>query len=133
MGNVNSNCTQPLAMMAVARKLRLQRFQIIMMKESLASLSDGSGFVDRSSFDLSLARAKITQHEALEIFELLFTMWDHHGKQIVPAKKFAVGIAPLACSCDDLSSVLRFSLHINDEHKNGHVTPRDLVGMLISK
>ena len=120
-------------MMAVARELRLQRFQIIMMKESLISLSEESGFVKRTAFDLSLVRAKISQREALEIFDLLFTMWDHLGNQRIPAKMFASGIAPLACSADDLSSALRFSLHINDEHNNGHVLPRDLHNVLLSK
>lgn len=135
MGNATSNVTaaQPLAMMAVARQLRLQRFQIIMMRESLLSLSDPSGFVNRASFEISLALAKISQREALEVFDLLFTMWDHHGNQRVPAKPFSVGIAPLACSCDDISSVLRFALHINDEHKNCLVSPRDLYNVLISK
>ncbi len=133
MGNANSNGTQPLAMMAVARKLRLQRFQIIIMRESLKSFSDSYGFVDRASFDQSLTRAKITQNQALEIFDLLFTMWDHHDVNVVPAKKFAVGIAPLACSCDDLASVLRFSLHINDENNIGKVSPKELHDVLISK
>lgn len=133
MGNTNSNVTQPLAMMAVAKQLRLQRFQIIMLRESLKTFSDNYGFVDRASYDESLTRAKITQGEALEIFDLLFTMWDHHDVNVVPAKKFAVGIAPLACSCDDIASVLRFSLHINDESNVGKVTPKDLHDVLISK
>ena len=132
MGNVNSNGTTPLAMMAVARSLRLQRFQIIMMRESLKACSDESGFVDKASFDLSLSRSKITQPGALEIFELLFTMWDYFQVQRIPAKKFAVGIAPLACSCDDIASVLRFSLHINDDLENGRISPRNLHDVLIS-
>ena len=133
MGNTSSNDVSPLAMMAVARKLRLQRFQIIMMRESLRALADNSGFVPRPSFDSALMKAKITQPEALEIFDLLFTMWDHMSWGRIPAKKFAVGIAPLACSCDDIASVLRFSLHINDESNNGRISPKDLHDVLISK
>ena len=133
MGNANSNGTTSLAMMAVARKLRLQRFQIIMMRESLKAFSDESGFVTRAHFDRALMHAKITQLEALEIFDLLFTMWDHFDSQRIPAKQFAVGIAPLACSCDDITSVLRFALHINDECNNGRISPRDLHDVLISK
>jgi hypothetical protein len=133
MGNVNSNGTTPLAMMAVARKLRLQRFQIIMMRENLKAFSDEAGFVSRVHFDMALMCSKVTQPEALEIFDLLFTMWDHFEVQRIPAKKFGVGIAPLACSCDDISSVLRFSLHINDECNSGRISPRDLHDVLISK
>ena len=133
MGNTNSTGTQPLAMMAVARKLKLQRFQIIMMRECLKSFSDNYGFVDRASFDESLTRSKIVEEEALEIFDLLFTMWDHHQLNVIPAKKFAIGISPLACSSDDVSSILRFALHMHDENNHGKVSEKDLHDVLISK
>jgi hypothetical protein len=132
MGNISSNGITPLAMMAVARQLRLQRFQILEMWESLRALSDKDGFVNRESFDLSLTRAKIIQPVALQIFDLLFTMWDHHAIGEIPAKKFAIGIAPLACAVDDIPSVLRFALHVNDETGRGEVSPRALHDVLIS-
>lgn len=132
MGNITANGgTSPLAMMAVARQLRLQRFQILMMRETLRVLADKDGFVNRESYDLSLVRSKITQPDAVQIFDLLFTMWDHHAIGEIPAKKFSVGIAPLACSSDDIPSVLRFSLHVNDEAGQG-ITRKALHDTLIS-
>ena len=134
MGNTAPNGSgTALAMMAVARNLRLQRFQILTMRETLKVLADKDGFVNRESFDLSLTRSKITQPDALQVFDLLFTMWDHHAIGEIPAKKFSVGIAPLACSCDDIASVLRFTLHVNDDACQGKVSPKTLHDTLISK
>jgi hypothetical protein len=133
MGNTPANGTTPLAMMAVARKLRLQRFQILTLWASLRAFSDKDGVVNRKDFDKSLTQAKITHPEALHIFDLLFTMWDHHAIGGIPAKKFSVGIAPLACSVDDLPSVLRFAIHVNDDRGEGRVTRKALHDILISR
>lgn len=99
----------------------------------MTSFADANGFVNREAFELALIRAKITQNDAIEIFNLLFTMWDHHGQKTVPAKPFAIGIAPLACSCEELRSVLRFSLSICDIYNHGRIDQKGLHDMLISK
>lgn len=119
-------------MMALANQLQLQRFQIVIIRESLLSFADNDGFVHREAFDLALNRAKITDQTAVEIFDLLFTMWDHFGILRIPAIAFVTGIAPLACASDDLKSTLRFSLDISDECNNGKVGRAALHDMLIS-
>lgn len=120
-------------MMALAKQLQLQRFQLVVLRESLLSFADDDGFVHREAFDLALVRAKVHDQVAVEIFDLLFTMWDHFGMLRIPAKAFVTGIAPLACASDDLKSTLRFSLDISDECNNGKVSRAALHDMLISK
>jgi len=133
MGNQQSSVMSPLAMMAVACQLGLERHQIIKLSENLRAFSDRKGFVSREFFDLALSRAKITQPTALQIFDLLFTMWDHHDMGEIPARKFSVGITPLACFAeDDVSSTLRFAFHVHDERGEGKLTPKGLHDVLIS-
>ena len=131
MGNLSSTGATPLAILAVARQLSLRRSQFLTMWENLRAFSDKDGFVSRQFFDLSLSRAKITQPVALQIFDLLFTLWDHHAIGEIPAKKFSVGIAPLACSVADIPSVVRLAFHVYDDRGQEKVSPKALHDVLI--
>ena len=117
-------------MLAVARQLQLEHYQIVIVRETLASFADSEGFVTREAFDLALLRAKITEHRATQIFDLLFTMWDSRGEGMILARPFVIGIAPLACVGDHLGTVLHFSLHIADDCNNGLIGPTGLHNML---
>jgi Ca2+-binding EF-hand superfamily protein len=133
MGNTKSSCKkQPLATIAVAKKLALQRFQIVVLRDALASCADSDGMVDKHFFNQALKRAKMTSTEDKEIFDLLFTMWESEGEEI-PYKPFLVGVSPLACPNDDVVSILRFALHVNDETSSGIITARELHDLLRSK
>jgi Ca2+-binding EF-hand superfamily protein len=116
-----------LAMMAVARNVNLERVQIIALRNAMAGLSDGSGMVDRGGFDRALELAKL---DHIEIFDLLFTMWDNAGNDQVPFKDFCVGISPLACPFDDVHSILRFALRVIDDSNMGSVGMDDLRKLL---
>ena len=134
MGNSSSTgATTPLAIFAVARQLNLQQSHFLTMWENLRAFSDKDGFVSRQFFDLSLTRAKITQPVALQIFDLLFTLWDHHAIGEIPVQKFSVGIAPLACSSTDIPSVLRLAFHVYDDRCHKKVSPKALHDVLICK
>ena len=124
MGNSKSH--PQLAITAVARQLSLQRCQIVVLRDSLKSFADSNGYVEKEFFDEALKRAKITQPSDIEVFDLLFTMWDSKGKDKIHYKCFSIGISPLACPYDDLPSILRFALHIGYQKNNGSITPRQL-------
>ena len=133
MGNTKSQVAHPLALVAVARQLSLQRSQIVILRETLHTFTDSYGYVTKKRFLHALKRAKIRDQDDLELFELLFTMWDHSGREMVPAKLFCVGIAPLACPRDDLLSVLRFTLHVCEDESSGTVGSHDVHDMLCGK
>jgi len=133
MGNLSSTGATPLAIIAVARQLSLQQSQILTMWANLRAFSDKDGFVSRQFFDLSLTRAKISQPVALQIFDLLFTLWDHHAIGEIPVQKFSVGIAPLTCAVTDISSVLRLAFHVYDDRGLEKVSPKALHDVLICK
>jgi hypothetical protein len=125
---------QPLATIAVAKQLALQRFQIVVLRDTLASYADSNGMVDKHFFDQALKRAKMTSTEDKEIFDLLFTMWDSEGEEEIPHKPFSVlGVSPLACPNDDVVSILRFALYISDENSTGVITAKGLHDLLGSK
>ena len=122
----------PLALIAVSRQLRLQRCQMVALRDALKTFQDGEGYVDRECFALSLKRAKIVYPGDVEIFDLLFIMWDGSGNEKIPYKEFAVGVSPLACPNDDVVSIVRFALYIQDEFNTAMITPKALQTLLRS-
>jgi hypothetical protein len=136
MGNANSlserTCDSPvaLAMMAVARNFELDRVQIIALRNAMAGLSDIHGMINREGFDDALDLAHLSK---VEIFDLLFTMWDNAGIDRVPFRAFCVGISPLACPFDDLHSILRFALRVSDDVNRGSIGMDDLHILLSGK
>jgi Ca2+-binding EF-hand superfamily protein len=132
MGNVKSSLP-PLALIAVARKLTLQRCQIVSLRDALASFTDSDGYVDKQCFLSSLAKAHISSPDDVEIFELLFIMWDSKGIEKIPYKAFSVGVAVLACPHDDIVSILRFAMHIQDEGNTGMMCSKSLRRLLHCK
>ena len=132
MGNVKSSM-QPLALIAVARQLRLQRIQMVALRDALSTYSDSTGFVDKTSFAASLKQAKIVNPGDVEIFDLLFIMWDGLGTEKIPYKEFSIGVSVLACPHDEVVSILRFALHIQDELNTGMISPKCLRNVLQCK
>lgn len=118
MGNTKSCAAQPLAIMAVARELKCQRSNIVVLRDTLGTFADAEGMVEKEWLDQALKRANISDPTDVEIFKLLFTMWDSDGHEKIPYKNFSVGVSPLACPHDDLASVLRFALYIGYDNNN---------------
>jgi hypothetical protein len=132
MGSANStenNDESPvnLAMMAVARKIHLERGQILTLRNAMAGYADEDGTVNRQIYNHSLVLSKLV---GVEIFDLLFTMWDYDGKGRIPVKGFCVGISPLACPHADLRNILRFALRVCDDRNLGCVRAYDLQTLL---
>lgn len=139
MGNIESTSTSSLsedsqsinlAMMAVARNFQLKQEQLIALRTVLASHADRNGIVRKESFERALELFKLSN---LELFDLLFTMWDSRGEDKVPFKGFCVGISPLACPYDDIGTVLSFALKVCDDRNLGFIRPYDLQCLLEGK
>ncbi|KAG7352083.1 hypothetical protein IV203_008131 [Nitzschia inconspicua] len=128
MGNAKSStCPINLAMMAVARERHIEQGQIVALRSALAGFADDRGIVHRKEFDRALELANLGD---VEIFDLLFTMWDNDGRDEIPFKGFCVGISPLACPYDDLAGILRFALRVSDNSNLGYVRAHELQTVL---
>jgi hypothetical protein len=129
MGNTNSadNSPVPLAMMAVAREIHFERGQIVALRNAMAGYADEHGIIHRKEFNQAL---ELTNLVGVEIFELLFTLWDNEGHDEVPFRGFCVGISPLACPYDDVTNILRFALRICDDRNLGYTRVYDLQTLL---
>lgn len=133
MGNTKSGAvTKPLAIIAVARRLQVQRYQIIVLRDTLARFADPDGWVSHCDYLQSLEIANLSSPDTLKIFNLLFTMWDSHGNDKIPYRQFTLGLAPLACPNDDTASVARFLLHVYGETSKV-VCPHKLYDLLNSE
>jgi hypothetical protein len=119
--------------MAVAQQLSLQRCHLVVLRDTLETYADSEGMVEKEWFDQAVKRAKILDPKDIEIFDLLFTMWDCAGNEKIPCKDFSIGISPLACPRDDVGSVLRFALHIGYEKNDGTVNAEELHDLLQCK
>lgn len=116
-----------LAMMAVARNIFLKKVHILILRYAMAKLSDDFGMIQREGFERALAKANLSN---VEIFDLLFTMWDNADDGKVFYKEFCMGIAPLACPFDDLSLILEFSLRVSDDLDRKYIEKKELHELL---
>jgi hypothetical protein len=133
MGNIKSSpASKPLAIIAVARQIQVQRYQIIVLRDTLARFADPNGTVNNDDYLQALQIANLSSPDSREIFDLLFTMWDSGGNDKIPYRQFALGIAPLACPNDAVASVIRFLLHVHEE-KSKTLCADKLLGLLKSK
>jgi Ca2+-binding EF-hand superfamily protein len=135
MGNGASSdgLSKPLAITALARQLQFSKDQVMTMRGSFVRLASPDETISRDNFRIALQQAKITREQDLEIFDLLFTMWDSEGADKVQCKEFLMGISPLACPDETPYSILRFALQVSDEEKTGLVGSDELEDMLLSK
>lgn len=117
----------PLAMMAVGRKMFLKKVHILLLRYSMAKLSDDFGMIQRQGFDQALVKAKLSK---IEIFDLLFTMWDNAEDGKVSYKEFCMGISPLACPSEDLSVILEFALRVSDDINRKAIERKELHELL---
>jgi len=119
-----------LAMMAVARKIFLQRVHILALRNAMSNFSDDFGMIKREGFDQALNFADLSK---FEILDLLFTMWDNACDDKVSSKKFCIGISPLACPFDDLPSTIGFALRLSADLNPGHIERQELHELLTGK
>lgn len=134
MGNAKSSTScKPLAITAVARQLKVQRYQIIVLRDTLARFANSLGMVNHDDYLQALKLANVSKIECVEIFNLLYTMWETEGEDNIPYKAFCVGIAPLACPDGKTSSIIRFILHVYDQKLEKTIDANDLSDLLKSK
>jgi Ca2+-binding EF-hand superfamily protein len=119
-----------LAMMAVARNVQVDKTQIMALRNAMAANADDNGKVSREGFDRALELSNLS---GMEIFDLLFTMWDNVGEDSVPLKTFCTGISPLSCPYDELSVVIRFALRVCDDTNRGIIDGHDVQNVLYGK
>jgi hypothetical protein len=135
--NNNINNSNPeeslpsLAMMAVAQKVFLKKVHILMLRYTMAKLSDDFGMIEREGFDMALTRANLSN--VTDVFDLLFTMWDNAENGKVSYKEFCLGISPLACPSDNLSVILRFALRVCDDLDRKRIERKELQELLTGK
>ena len=130
MGNVSSSDENPpvtLAIMAVARECRLEKRQIVALRNAMAGFSNQRGMIDRGGFDKALVLANLA---SVEILDLLFTMWDNARDGLVPFKEFCVGISLIACPNDEIPAILGFALHVGDIMNRGYLGAESLCNLL---
>lgn len=126
----NSESIPNLRLTAVSRELKLDRHQIIALRNAMAGYADRRSMIGREEFDLALQLANLS---GVEIFDLLFTMWDNDGVDKVPYKEFCVGISPLACPYDSVTAILMFALFVSDDRSLGYIRPSNLQSLLTGK
>lgn len=117
----------PLAMMAVARNAFLHRAHILSLRNAMFNYSDEDGMIKRDGFDKALNIAHLSN---VEVFDLLFTMWDNAEDEKVSVKEFCVGTSPLACPFDDLPSIIAFAFRVGGDVNRGIVKRQELKDVL---
>lgn len=120
----------PLAMMAVARNAFLHRDHILSLRNAMFNYSDEDGMIKRDGFDKALNIAHVSN---VEVFDLLFTMWDDAEDEKVSVKKFCVGTSPLACPFDDLPSIITFAIRVGGDLNREVIKRQDLKDILTGK
>ena len=138
MGNAKSSSASiqcaaeeaSLAMMAVSRNCFLEKAQIISLRNAMTAFSDAFGMIKREGFDQALDLANLSN---VEIFDLLFTMWDNKGDEKVSSKEFCIGISLLACPFDTTPTIINFALQVSDDLKRGYIEIQELHELLTGK
>jgi Ca2+-binding EF-hand superfamily protein len=131
--NANAqNTAKPLAIMAVSRMLKLRKSKVLYLREVLISLADDN-CVSYERFKEGLKQAKFVKPREVDVFDLLFTMWDSDGEDNISFKDLVVGIAPLACPEEDLSKILQFAMIVSDQDKRGTIGRDELEDVLYGK
>lgn len=116
-----------LAMMGVARRVYLKKVHVMMLQYSMAKFSNKHGMINREDFEIALVRAKLTD---VQVFDMLFALWDNVQSGEVPYREFCVGISPLACPYDDLSTILEFAVRVSDDTNRKELEWRQLYELL---
>ena len=133
MGNIVSVHGDKLATAAVANSMKLNKQQMVHIRNGVESMMDGNGQIRRRFFHIAVAKARVAIDPDGDILDALFTMWDLTGKDSVPAIDFCVGFSVLACYGDSLVQVLKFALEIQDVEETELITAEELVNILKSK
>ena len=119
-----------LAMMGVARRVYLKKVHVMMLRYSMAKLSNEFGMIKREGFERALVRANLTD---VQVLDMLFALWDNVEGGEVPYREFCIGISPLACPFDDLSTILNVAIRVGDELNSKHIVWREAYELLRGK
>jgi len=136
MGNaLVASSGETLATVAMAKYLKITREQIVIIRDTLSRYADRDYRVDRQTFQISLDKAQVRTDPDQKVLHHLFTMWDDSavGKDRILYHDLVVGLSPLACPGENLSSVLAFTLSVMDEQQTGKISSIQLLFMLKSK
>ena len=93
----------------------------------MAKFSNKHGMINREDFEIALVRAKLTD---VQVFDMLFALWDNAKIGEVPYREFCVGISPLACPFDDLSTILEFAVRVSDDSNRKELEWRQVYELL---
>lgn len=129
-----------LATVAVSKYLKLDRSQILKMREVLASRAMETSdpycsvgdrkngkrevlVVERCDFQTAMDDAGVRRRPDQRVLHLLFTMWEAEycfgpgwTGTAAPYRDFVVGLSPLACARDEsLANVLKFAVRVSDD------------------
>jgi len=119
-----------LAIIAMAREFGLERRHIVVLRDSLRSHANADFMVSKEYFDHALKDAKVSDPKQIQLFDLLFTMWDYKGNNMIHYKDFCIAVSPLACPYDDIDSIINFTLLIGCETMDGKVNAEELHNIL---
>ena len=133
MGNAASLDTAEddgLALVAVANYMSLTQTQVLELRSNCHMGSLGQKCarpkISRASFQKAMLRSRI-QHEEWDVFQQLFTLWDHHGQERVDFVEFLAGTSVLACgNCESIEQVLLFALQVMDINNTKHISHQSL-------
>ena len=129
-----------LATVAVSKYLKLDRSQILKVREVLASRAMETSdpycsvgdrkngkrevlVVERRDFQAAMDDAGVRRRPDQRVLHLLFTMWEAEycfgpgsTGTAAPYRDFVVGLSPLACARDEsLANVLKFAVRVSDD------------------
>ena len=122
-----------MAIIAMAREFGLERRHIVVLRDSLRSHANADFMVSKEYFDHALKDAKVSDPKQIQLFDLLFTMWDYKGNNMIHYKDFCIAVSPLACPYDDIDSIINFTLLIGCETMDGKVNAEELHNILECK
>jgi Ca2+-binding EF-hand superfamily protein len=128
----NSQSGDCLFTAAVAKYMHLTKHQVILLQAATARRAKGAS-IKRKLFMRALDEVNVSKEPDRDILINLFTMWDLSGTGRVPAHEFIVGLSPLACGGESISTILSFALQIMDLEGNGRVSASEALVMLKSK
>ena len=119
----------------MANYVNLSKHQIIQLHDACEQLSRpfNRNTFKRKHFNAALNQAQIDDEVDRDVLTLLCILWDTTGEGLVPYRDFAVGLAPLACPKESLSTVLAFALQLMDTEGTGQITAKQTICLLKSK
>jgi len=124
-----------MAISAMSHMLKITKTQLLELRDLCIAkheddVSTLSGYrLSRENFVAVMKDANIAEEPDQDVFEQLFIMFDKKGEDYVDPVLFFAGLSPLA-SVLDVSTKLRFALHVFDYKKTGRISRERLEAVL---